>query len=712
MKNEVNVWSVTWGVLMAVLFSAAAAYLGLKVGQVFEAAIPIAIIAVGVSAAAKRSNALRENVIIQSIGACSGAVVAGAIFTLPAIYILQAKYPEMSADFLKIFIASLLGGVLGILFLIPFRRYFVEAPQEQFPFPEATATTQVLKSGADVPDGEAAGTVDGEGGEPVGKTNGHTVTDAADGEAAVTVPSDSVAGSKSAGSQAKPLLIAGLIGGLYDFIVATFGWWNENVTSRMIPYGDDLAEKAKLVFKNNTGAAVLGLGYIIGFRYALIITLGSLFVWWLVVPGMALLFSDTVLNQWNPAITTAVGDMSPEQIFTSYGKSIGIGAIAMAGIIGIIKSWGVIKSAVGLAAKGAGTDAEASGTVAEAGGEPVGKTGGKPVGQTNGHTVGSGSPAASADLPSAAASADLPFRFIAIASVVTLVLTFLFFWFGVMDGNLLFALVAIILTAVIAFLFTTVAANAIAIVGSNPVSGMTLMTLILASVVMVAVGLKGTGGMVAALIMGGVVCTALSMAGSFITDLKIGYWCGTLPRKQQTWKFLGTLVSAATVGGVMMLLNETYGFASGALAAPQANAMAAVIDPLMNGVGAPWALYAIGAVIAVVLTICKVPALAFALGMFIPMELNVPLVIGGAISWYVTTRSKDDAVNKARGEKGNLLASGFIAGGALMGVVSALLRFGGVSFDYEAWWANPLSELASLVAYVLLIIYFIKATKR
>ena len=634
-KSEVNAWSVTWGVLMAVLFSAAAAYLGLKVGQVFEAAIPIAIIAVGVSAAAKRSNALRENVIIQSIGACSGAVVAGAIFTLPAIYILQAKYPEMSADFLKIFIASLLGGVLGILFLIPFRRYFVEAPQEQYPFPEATATTQVLKSGA------------------------------ADGDEGITTPDASASGS----SQAKPLLIAGIVGGLYDFIVATFGWWNENVTSRMIPYGDDLAEKAKLVFKNNTGAAVLGLGYIIGFRYALIITLGSLFVWWLVVPGMALLFSDTVLNEWNPAITTAAGEMSPEQIFTSYGKSIGIGAIAMAGIIGIIKSWGVIKSAVGLATKA--TDAS---------GETAGRD-------------------------------DLPFRFIAIAAVVTIIVTFLFFWFGVMDGNVLFAAVAIILTAVIAFLFTTVAANAIAIVGSNPVSGMTLMTLILASVVMVAVGLKGTGGMVAALIMGGVVCTALSMAGSFITDLKIGYWCGTQPKKQETWKFLGTLVSAATVGGVMMLLNETYGFASGALAAPQANAMAAVIDPLMNGVGAPWPLYALGAVIAVVLTLCKVPALAFALGMFIPMELNVPLVIGGAISWYVTTRSKDEATNKARGEKGNLLASGFIAGGALMGVVSALLRFGGISFDYSAWWANPLSELCSLVAYILLIIYFIRATK-
>lgn len=623
MKNEVNSWSVTWGVLMAILFSAAAAYLGLKVGQVFEAAIPIAIIAVGVSTAAKRSNALRENVIIQSIGACSGAVVAGAIFTLPAIYILQAKYPEMSADFLKIFIASLLGGVLGILFLIPFRRYFVEAPQEQFPFPEATATTQVLKSG------------------------------------------------DKGSSQAKPLLIAGLVGGLYDFIVATFGWWNENVTSRMIPFGDDLAEKTKLVFKNNTGAAVLGLGYIIGFRYALIITLGSLFVWWLVVPGMALLFPDTVLNQWNPAIDTVVGDMSPELIFTSYGKSIGIGAIAMAGIIGIIKSWGVIKSAVGLATK-AGSATESQNTVQQ----------------------------------------DLPFKFIAIAATLTLILTFLFFWFGVMDGNLLFALVAIILTAVIAFLFTTVAANAIAIVGSNPVSGMTLMTLILASVVMVGVGLKGTGGMVAALIMGGVVCTALSMAGSFITDLKIGYCCGTQPKKQETWKFLGTLVSAATVGGVMMLLNETYGFASGALAAPQANAMAAVIDPLMNGVGAPWSLYALGAIIAVVLTFFKVPALAFALGMFIPMELNVPLLIGGAVNWYVTTRSKDDETNKARGEKGNLIASGFIAGGALMGVISALLRFGGIQFDYAQWWTNPLSELCSLAAYILLIFYFIRATKK
>ena len=623
---EVNGWSVTWGVLMAMLFSAAAAYLGLKVGQVFEAAIPIAIIAVGVSTAAKRKDGLAENVIIQSIGACSGAVVAGAIFTLPAIYILQAKYPEMSASFLKIFISSLLGGIIGILFLIPFRKYFVSDMHGKYPFPEATATTQVLISG------------------------------------------------QKGGSQAKPLLLAGLIGGLYDFIVATFGWWNENFTSRFCALGEDIAEKAKLVFKVNTGAAVFGLGYIIGLKYAFIICLGSLAVWWVIVPGMALVFGDQVLNQWDPTISTAVGAMSPEEIFRYYGKSIGIGGIAMAGIIGIIKSWGIIKSAVSLASK-----------------EMKGKGGD--------------------DKEQIRTQRDISFKVIAIGTIVTLILTFIFFWFGVMEGNLLFAVVAILLVAVIAFLFTTVAANAIAIVGSNPVSGMTLMTLILASVVMVAVGLKGTGGMVAALIMGGVVCTALSMAGSFITDLKIGYWLGTTPKKQETWKFLGTLVSAATVGGVMMLLNETYGFASGQLAAPQANAMAAVIDPLMNGIGAPWLLYGIGAVIAILLTVFKVPALAFALGMFIPMELNIPLLVGGAINWFVTTRSKNADENKERGEKGNLIASGFIAGGALMGVVSALLRFSGVVFDYEAWWSSPMSEIASLVAYVLLILYFIRATK-
>jgi len=626
---EVNGWSVTWGVLMAMLFSAAAAYLGLKVGQVFEAAIPIAIIAVGVSTATKRKKALGENVIIQSIGACSGAVVAGAIFTLPAIYILQAKYPEMSASFVKVFMASALGGILGILFLIPFRKYFVSDMHGKYPFPEATATTQVL-----------------------------------------------VSGSKG-GDQAKPLLLAGLVGGLYDFIVATFGWWNETVTTRMVGWGEWVAERAKVVFKVNTSAAVLGLGYIIGLKYALYICLGSLAVWWLIVPGMSLLFHDEVLSVGGAAVTQTVGEMSPEVIFKTYARSIGIGGIAMAGIIGIVKSWGIIRTAVTLAGR-----------------ELRGSAGG------------------TAEV-AVRTQRDLSFRFIAIASMVALLATFVFFWLGVMH-NLMFAVVSILLVTFIAFLFTTVAANAIAIVGSNPVSGMTLMTLILASVVLSAVGLSGTEGMLAALIMGGVVCTALSMAGCFITDLKIGYWLGSTPRKQQQWKFLGTLVSAATVAGVMMLLNKTYGFdpeVDGHLVAPQANAMAAVIEPVMNGQGAPWLLYGIGALLALIINFCKMPALAVALGMFIPLELNTPLVVGGFINWFVTTRSKDKAVNSARGERGTLIASGFIAGGALMGVVSALMRFGELNFVSAEWMQNPLSELCALAAYVLLIAYFVRATR-
>ena len=617
--REVNAWSVGWGILMAVIFSAAAAYLGLKVGQVFEAAIPITIIAVGVSSATKRRNALGENVMIQSIGACSGVIVAGAIFTLPALYILQAKYPEMTVNFMEVFLSSLLGGILGILLLIPFRKYFVKDMHGRYPFPEATASTQVL-----------------------------------------------VSGSKG-GDQARPLLVAGLIGGLYDFVVATFGLWNENFTSRALLWGDALAEKAKLVLKINTGAAVLGMGYIVGLKYAFIICCGSALVWWAIVPGIALLFPTLEIE---PGLQAAAA--SPEDLFR-YAKSIGIGGIAMAGIIGIAKSWKLITGAVRLAA-------------GEMGGQ---KQQAQDVERTQ---------------------RDISMRWITFGILMAVMATTLFFYLDVMRGNVLFTLVAILVVAVITFLFTTVAANAIAIVGTNPVSGMTLMTLILASVIMVAVGLSGTSGMVAALIMGGVVCTALSMAGGFITDLKIGYWLGSTPRKQETWKFLGTLVSAATVAGVIMILNKTYGFTDGRLAAPQANAMAAVIEPLMSGSGAPWLLYGIGAVIALVLNAFGVSALAFALGMFIPLQLNLPLLVGGAINWFVTTRSRDKALNTRRGERGTLLASGFIAGGALMGVVSAALARFGVAFDFQAWWANYLSELLSLGMYCILIIYMVRAS--
>ena len=620
---EVNVRSVSWGLFMAVLFSAAAAYLGLKIGQVFEAAIPIAIIAVGLSSASKRKGALGENVIIQSIGASSGVVVAGAIFTLPALYILQAKYPEITVSFMQVFLSSLLGGILGILFMIPFRKYFVSDMHGKYPCPEATATTQVLVSG------------------------------------------------EKGGDQAKPLILAGAIGGLYDFVVATFGAWAETFSTRVLPYGEQLADKTKLVFKNNVGAAVLGLGYIIGLKYSAIIVAGSALIWFVIVPLLPVM-GDQFAQILNPTFTGTLSSVAPEVIFKEFARHIGIGGIAMAGIIGIIRSWGIIKSAVGLASK-----------------EFKGK----------GHEV---------TTAVKRTQRDLSMKIITIGVVFALLTTYAFFYFGVFEFNLLYATVGIIVVAVIAFLFTTVAANAIAIVGTNPVSGMTLMTLILASVVMVAVGLKGTTGMVAALVIGGVVCTALSMAGGFITDLKIGYWIGTTPAKQQTWKFLGTLVSAATVGGVIMILNKTYGFTGdNALVAPQANAMAAVIEPLMSGAGAPWYLYAIGAVISIVLTFFKVPALAFALGMFIPMELNAPLLIGGLISWYVSTRSKDKALNTARHEKGTLLASGFIAGGALMGVVSAGLRFGGIDLMNAEWAESNGAQFLGLAMYGAIIGYLI-----
>ena len=619
--REVTPWSITWGILMAILFSAATAYLGLKVGQVFEAAIPITIIAVGVAGATNRKDPMGENVIIQSIGACSGMIVAGAIFTLPALYILQHTHPEITVNFLWIFLASLLGGALGILLLIPFRKYFVKEMHGKYPFPEATASTQILLSG------------------------------------------------EKSGSSAKPLLVAGLIGGLYDFAVATFGLWNENFTSRFCDLGSAIADKAKIVFSCNTSAALLGMGFIVGLKYATIICAGSALVWWGIVPGISLLFPDLVVTN---GVTANMA--TAEQIF-GYAKSIGIGAIAMAGIIGVVKSWAVIKSAFSLIGK-----------ITKGGGEQTEEV---------------------------RTQRDLSMKIIMVGTLITILITTLFFFFGPMEGNLLFTIVGILIVALIAFLFTTVAANAIAIVGSNPVSGMTLMTLILSSIIMMLVGLNGTHGMVAALIMGGVVCTALSSAGAFITDLKIGYWLGSTPKYQETYKFIGVLVSAATVGGVIMILQKVYGFTpdnADVMAAPQARAMAGVIEPLMSGEGAPWLLYGIGAAISLVLNFCGIPALAFALGMFIPLQLNLPLIVGGAINWFVGSRTKDEKTNNARIEKGTLLASGFIAGGALMGVASAALQFGGIKFDNSTWLSNPSSELLSLACYLLLICYLIKAT--
>ena len=613
--SEATPYSVTLGLLLAVIFSAAAAYLGLRVGQVFEAAIPIAIIAVGLSGALKKKNPLGQNVIIQSIGACSGVIVAGAIFTLPALYILQGIYPEITVRFLEIFLSSLLGGILGILFFIPFRKYFVKDMHGKYPFPEATATTQVLASGQ--------GSADG--------------------------------------SQARLLVVASLIGGIYDYVVATFGFWAETVSTRFCGWGEALAAKTKVVLSCNTGAALLGLGYIVGLKYAFVIFAGSAFVWWVILPLMGSYGASEIAA------------LAPDVLFRDYARLIGIGGIAMAGVIGIIKSWGIITQAAGLAVRefrgGATTEK-------------------KPVRW----------------------QWDISMKHIVFFIILALVVVFLFFWLGVLH-NVWQAVVAWVVVTVIAFLFTTVAANAIAIVGTNPVSGMTLMTLIVASAIFVAVGISGTSGIVASMIIGGVVCTALSMAGGFVTDLKIGYWLGSTPRVQERWKFLGTLVSALTVGGVIMLLNDVYGFSGpNALVAPQANAMAKVIEPIMMGGETPWTLYAVGAVLALLLNWLGVPALAFCLGMFIPMELNAPLLVGGAIAWFVSSRSSDKAVNDARRDRGTLVSSGLIAGGALFGVFAALTRFAG--FEYQNTMPVALTQGLGVVVYIALIVYLAWASMK
>ncbi|MBK9097130.1 MAG: oligopeptide transporter, OPT family [bacterium] len=614
--QEITAYSVVMGLLMAVLFSAAAAYLGLKIGQVFEAAIPIAIIAVGVSTLMKIKSPLGQNVIIQSIGQNSGLIVAGAIFTIPALYILN-----LEAHFYQIFLASAFGGVLGILFLIPFRKYFVAEMHGQFPFPEATATTEIL-----------------------------------------------VAGEKG-GKQALVLVVSGLIGGIYDFIIATFGWWSEVFTTRVFGFGEMLADKFKLVFRLNLGAAVMGLGYIVGLKYAAIIAAGSFVSWYLLIPVISYIGAG-LTETFGTGATKLISAMSAEEIFRQYVRHVGIGGIAMAGIIGIIRSSKIIRDAISLGFK-----------------EIFEK---KHVNNTQLRT-----------------QRDLPMKIIVIGIVLTAILLLVFFYMGVVY-DIGWALAGLLIVLVISFLFTTVAANAIAIVGTNPVSGMTLMTLILSSIILTSVGLKGSSGMIAALVIGGVVCTALSMAGGFITDLKIGYWLGSSPIKQERWKFLGVLVSALTVGFVIMILNETYGFVGdGALVAPQANAMAAVIQPLMDQQPAPWTLYIVGAILALVLTMIKVPALAFALGMYIPLELNTPLLVGGLIAHFVSTRSKDEKINNARRERGTLIASGFIAGGALMGVISAILRWQGLNWVNYEWAESHAAELIGIVMFALLCVYMI-----
>jgi putative OPT family oligopeptide transporter len=619
---EITARSVAIGILMAIVFTAAAAYLGLKIGQVFEAAIPIAILAVGMAGLFARRSTISENVIIQSIGSASGVVVAGMIFTLPALFILG-----LDVRFYQTFLAALFGGFLGILFIVPLRRYFVKEQHGLLPFPEGTAIAEVL--------------VTGEGG----------------------------------GEQAKVLIKAAVIGGLYDFCIATFGLWREVVSTRVVPALATVADKAKLVVKVNAGAAVMGLGYIIGLKYSSIIVAGSFVSWLVLIPAIWYFGQNLGIPVGTASIP--IGQMTAEQIFTNYVRHIGIGGIAAAGVIGILKSSRIIVQAftVGFKEMFAGK----SGRAVE-------------IERTD---------------------RDIKMSTVILLLILTLAAVFVFFGVGVVDTWGI-AGIALAVVAVISFLFTTVAARAIAIVGVNPVSGMTLMTLILSSVILVKAGLSGAAGMLSALIIGGVVCTALATAGAFISDLKVGYWLGSTPRNQERYKFIGILVAAFCVTGVLLLLNTVYGFTGPkALAAPQANAMAAVIKVLMTTTTAPWFLYLAGIFMAITLELIKVPPLPFALGMYLPIELNTPLIIGGFIAHLVSTRSTHEDVNTRRRERGTLIASGFIAGGALMGVVSALIALPGWNEKLNMHIAErPAGEILSIVLFLGLCLYVYYEAKK
>jgi len=639
--------SVILGLVMAVVFSAAAAFLGFKVGQVFEAAIPIAILAVGLGVAFKRRSTILENVIIQSIGAASGLIVAGSIFTLPALFI-----NDLPVDLVKLFLVALFGGILGVLLLIPLRRYFVKDMHGELPFPEATATTEVLVAG------------------------------------------------EAGGQQAKVLAVAAAVGGAFDFLVIHFSAFAEVFTTRSVSFLAGLADKAKLVFKLDVLSSVLGLGYIIGLRYSAVICAGSFVSWFLLVPLFGYVGDSLKVPLGSPAGGALISQMTADQIFRNYVRLVGIGGIACAGLLGILRSWRIIASAFGLGFK-----------------ELFGKKGG-------------------VEVRAERTDRDLPMKTVLGGILAMAVVMLAFFMFGVLRDQphyLGLSLIALLVVMVISFLFTTVSAQAIATVGTNPVSGMTLMTLILASVILVGVGLTGRAGMIAALLIGGVVCTALSTVGGFVTDLKIGYWTGATPAVQERSKMLGSLAAALTVGSVIVLLNKVYGFVQtpatpNPLEAPQANAMAAVIKTLMSNEPVPWLLYGVGALLILVLQMVKVPALPFALGMYLPQQLTTPLLVGGLVAHFVVASAKgDERLAQARNNRGTLIASGFIAGGAVMGVVAAFLKFLSQGFVLPLVdWPVKLdlgvnlfnfaegrgSELVALLFYLGLLAYMLLDSRR
>jgi putative OPT family oligopeptide transporter len=628
---EVTLRSAAIGFGMAVLFSAAAAYIALKLGQGIESAIPISILAIGASAVLARKSTLLENVNILTIGATSGILVGGSVFTMPAIFVLGL---QDRSSFLQIFLVPFLGAILGVLMLIPFRRYFVAEMHGRLPFPEGTAITEILMTG------------------------------------------------ERGGQQAKMLVSSMGIGFLFDKLALSFGAWRDVFTTSLVGALDGLTHKVKAVFAINTSAAVLGLGYIIGVRYASIICAGSFLGYFVLIPLVAW-FGNAIPGPLSEGLAP-ISAMSAEDIFTHYVRFIGIGGIFMAGIISILKMSPVMVQAMGKAF--AEIRKLASGGL-----------------EKSTHRTDS----------------DIPMGVVAVLMVAVAVAIWIYFRFSVLAGHpgaTKLATLSLILTMVVTFLFAAVSAWAVAMISITPISGMTLTTLIVAAVVLAKLGLSGPEGMLATLLIGGVVCTALSMTGSLVTEFKVSYWLGATPRRIQWANIVGAAVSSITVTAMIMLFAKVYGYTVSVqhpnpMPAPQANAMAAVIQSVMSSAQAPWLLYGVGAAIALIVEMLGISALAFALGMYLPIELNTPILFGALVAEYVRRKAPSEEARRARNNRGTLIASGLIAGGALAGVSDGVLRmvadwrgFEVFNFGMEGAWGNWLG-LGMFVALALYVIW-------
>ncbi len=592
---EVTMRSVFMGLIFCAIFSMAAAYLALKVGQGIEAAIPIAILAIGLSPLFSRRSTLLENVIIQSIGANSSHVVSGAVFTIPALYMLAAdgSFGVATPTVWQVIAVSFLGGCLGILFIIPLRYHFMVEMHGRLPWPEGTATTEILLSGEQV------------------------------------------------GGQAKILALAAGLGALYDGIVTSLHGMAEGISFQAVGLGN-LLSRHFMTLKVLNNAAIIGIGYIVGIRYAAIICAGSFLSYFVLVPIVHAIGSslETVLAPG----TILISDMTQDEVFRAYVRIIGVGGIAGAGILGILSSMPSMIRSIG--ANLVGMKSQDTRAVEEV-------------------------PRIDRSLSGTFAIGGLVFFAL---------LAFTFFSFGLdLDNSFGYALVSTLLVMVIAFLFAPVAARAIAIVGTNPVSGMTMLTLIITGFVLLKMGLTGGKGMFVTMMVGGVVCTALAASGALASDLKVGYWIGATPRRQLALKFLGTAVAAIFCGlalWVMAQADPGQGFGSSAIPAPQASAMKEILIGIFGASSSAlqWYLFGVGVLLSLILRMAGVPPLAFALGMYLPMELNTPVLLGGILSWFVARRkdSDSDETVKARTDRGVLVASGLMAGGAIMGVIDAI----------------------------------------